>query len=221
MGQFDDTMIVFLSDNGASGEEIIRGDGHDKTAAPGSAKTFLSIGPGWATAADTPFRLHKSWVHEGGIASPMIVSWPRGIKSGEKLRTSPYHFIDILPTFVDLAGGSVADLQPVGPSLPGISLSGPIRNAQKVEHDFIYFNHSNNRALRKADWKIVAKGLDGPWELYDMRSDRCEQKNLAKDKPDLVKAMASQWQALDDLYAHQRETAAPSKAKRMPESKSA
>ena len=221
MGQFDDTMIVFLSDNGASGEEIIRGDGHDKTAAPGSAKTFLSIGPGWATAADTPFRLHKSWVHEGGIASPMIVSWPRGIKSGEKLRTSPYHFIDILPTFVDLAGGSVADFQPVGPSLPGISLSGPIRNAQKVEHDFIYFNHSNNRALRKADWKIVAKGLDGPWELYDMRSDRCEQKDLAKDKPDLVKAMASQWQALDDLYARQRETAAPSKAKRMPEFKSA
>src|SRR4051812_25450821 len=79
MNAYDDTVIVFLSDNGASGEEMIRGDGHDPSAPPGSAKSFLGIGPGWATAADAPFRLRKSWVHEGGIASPMVVHWPRGI----------------------------------------------------------------------------------------------------------------------------------------------
>jgi len=221
MGVYDDTVVIFLSDNGASGEEIIRGDGHDKTAPPGSAKSFLSIGPGWATAADTPFRLHKSWVHEGGIASPMVVSWPRGLKSRENMRTDPCHFIDILPTFVELAGGNVNAVQPAGPPLPGISLAEAIRSGQKTRRDFIYFNHSDNRALRKDDWKIVAKGVDGPWELYDMKHDRCEQKNLAEAKPELLKTMASEWKSMDDLYAKQRETSAPSKAKRMLESKPA
>ncbi len=221
MGVFDDTVVVFLSDNGASGEEIIRGDGHDRAAPPGSAKSFLSIGPAWATAADTPFRLHKSWVHEGGIASPMVVSWPNGVKSGGTLRTDPCHFIDVLPTFVDLAGGNVAALQPVGPSLPGISLSASIRSGRKTTRDFIYFNHSNNRALRKDDWKIVAKGLDGTWELYNMKTDRCEQKDLAVSKPELVETMATQWKSADALYENQRESSTPSKAKRMPESKAA
>ncbi len=221
MGVFEDTIIVFLSDNGASGEEIIRGDGNDREAAPGSAKSFLSIGPAWATAADTPFRLHKSWVYEGGIASPMVVSWPNGVKNGGTLRTDPCHFIDVLPTFVDLAGGDLKSLQPVGPPLPGVSLIGAIRGGQKTQRDCLYFNHSNNRALRKGDWKIVAKGLDGPWELYDMRIDRCEQKDLARSKPELVQTMAAQWRSLDDLYVQQRETSASSKAKRMPESKSA
>jgi arylsulfatase len=221
MGVFEDTVIVFLSDNGASGEEIIRGDGHDPTAPPGSAKSFLSIGPGWATAADTPFRLHKSWVHEGGIASPMVVSWPRGVKAGGTLRTDPCHFIDILPTFVDLAGGETNALRPSGPSLPGISLGAAIRTAQKTSRDSIYFNHSNNRALRKSDWKIVAKGLDGPWELYSMKFDRCEQKDLAQIKPEVVKEMATEWNSLDALYERERELAPPTPAKRMPESKPA
>lgn len=221
MGVFEDTVIVFLSDNGASGEEIVRGDGHDPSAPPGSAKTFLSIGPGWATAADTPFRLHKSWVHEGGIASPMVVSWPRGIKNGAALRIDPCHFIDLLPTFVEMAGGDANTLQPAGPPLPGVSLSGAIRNRQQTQRDFIYFNHNNNRALRKGDWKIVAKGREGPWELYDMKTDRCEQKDLAQEKPEQAKAMAAQWQSLDSLYVQQRESAAPSKAKRMADSKSA
>jgi arylsulfatase len=137
------------------------------------------------------------------------------------MRTDPCHFIDILPTFVELAGGNVNAVQPAGPPLPGISLGEAIRSGQRTKRDFIYFNHSNNRALRKDDWKIVAKGLDGPWELYDMKHDRCEQKNLADAKPELLKAMASEWTSQDDLYAKQRETSAPSKAKRMPESKSA
>ncbi len=107
MNVFDDTVIFFLSDNGASAEEIIRGDGHDRAAPSGSAKSFLSIGPGWATAADTPFRLHKSYVHEGGIASPMVVSWPNGIHHKKKLRTDPCHFIHLLPTVLELTGAEI------------------------------------------------------------------------------------------------------------------
>jgi arylsulfatase A-like enzyme len=215
MNVYEDTVIVFLSDNGASAEEMIRGDGHDPSAPPGSAKSFLSIGPGWASAADTPFRLHKSWVHEGGIASPMVVHWPRGIRNGGTLRTGPCHFIDILPTFVDLAGGK-PDLAPAGPPLPGISLGDAIRTARKAPREFLFFNHSNNRALRKGNWKIVAKTLDGPWELYDMSTDRSEQHNLAAARPEVLQSLATRWKQLDELYARQRESAPPSTAKRMP-----
>ena len=95
MDAFENTLIFFLSDNGASAEQMIRGDGHDRTAAPGSAKSFLCIGPGWSSAANTPFRLHKSWVHEGGITTPLIVHWPRGIPARGQLRHDPGHLIDL------------------------------------------------------------------------------------------------------------------------------
>jgi arylsulfatase len=87
---------------------VDRGDGHDKTAPPGSARTHLGLGPGWASCSNAPFRLHKSWVNEGGIASPLIVHWPDGIKDAGRLRHDPCHFVDVLPTVVDLAGGSTA-----------------------------------------------------------------------------------------------------------------
>ena len=216
MDIFDDTVVIFLSDNGASAEEIIRGDGHDPSAPPGSAKTFLSIGPGWATAADTPFRLHKSWVHEGGISSPMVVSWPSGIQKGGQLRTDPCHFVDILPTMVDLAGGDQKSLAPDGPPLSGKSLAPAIRNATPIRRDSIYFNHSNNRALRDTDWKLVAKGAEGLWELYDMRTDRSESNNLGATQPERVRVMAAEWKEKDDLWTHQREAAPATTKHRMP-----
>ena len=95
MNQLDNTVILFLSDNGASAEQIIRGDGHDASAAPGSGASYLCLGPGWASASNTPFRLHKSYVHEGGIASPLIVHWPAGIREKGALRHDPCHFIDV------------------------------------------------------------------------------------------------------------------------------
>jgi arylsulfatase A-like enzyme len=214
MNMFDDTVVIFLSDNGASAEEIIRGDGHDPSAPPGSAKTFLSIGPGWATAADTPFRLHKSWVHEGGIASPMVVSWPNGVQKGGQLRTSPCHFINILPTIVELAGGNPNGLAPNFPGHPGKSLVPAIRNATPVDRGSIYFNHNKNRALRNSDWKLVAKGAEGPWELYDMRTDRCESRDLIASQPERGHAMAAEWKQQDELWARQRD-AAPATTKRM------
>ncbi|UCF14851.1 MAG: sulfatase-like hydrolase/transferase, partial [Phycisphaerales bacterium] len=95
MGAFEDTLIFFVSDNGASAEQIIRGDMHDKSAAPGSARSYLCLGPGWSTASNSPFRLHKSWVHEGGVSSPLIIHWPAGIAARGELRHDPCHFIDI------------------------------------------------------------------------------------------------------------------------------
>src|SRR6187402_13840 len=215
MNVFDDTVIVFLSDNGASAEEIIRGDGHDPSAPPGSAKSFLSIGPGWATAADTPFRLHKSYVHEGGIASPMVVSWPNGIRHEKKLRTDPCHFIDLLPTVLELARAE-APHPSNQENLPGKSLAAAIKTAAPSPRESLYFNHSNNRALRMADWKIVAKGADGPWELYDLGTDRCEAKDLAKVHPEKVQTMAATWKDQDERWQLQREAAPATKKRMMP-----
>ena len=104
MNAFENTLIFFLSDNGASAEIMVRDDGHDPEAAPGSAATHLCLGPGWSTVANTPFRRHKTWVHEGGIATPLIVHWPRGIAARGELRHDPGHVIDLVPTILEVAG---------------------------------------------------------------------------------------------------------------------
>jgi len=100
MDQFDNTLIFFLSDNGASAELMIRDDGHDPNADPGSADTHLCLGPGWSTVGNTPFRKHKTWVHEGGISTPLIAHWPAGIGQGGQLRHNSGHIIDIVPTIL-------------------------------------------------------------------------------------------------------------------------
>jgi arylsulfatase len=104
MGVVDDTLVLFASDNGASAEIMVRGEGHDPLAPPGSRKTFVCLGPGWSSCANTPFRRHKTWVHEGGIATPWIVHWPRGVSAKGELRTQPVHVIDVVPTVLELAG---------------------------------------------------------------------------------------------------------------------
>ena len=106
MDAYKNTLIFFASDNGASAEQYIVGDLHDKNVPLGSAKSFVCLGPGWSTAANTPFKLHKHWTHEGGIASPLVVRWPDGIKARGELRTDVSHFIDIAPTILELAGGT-------------------------------------------------------------------------------------------------------------------
>ncbi|MEO7650695.1 MAG: arylsulfatase, partial [Bryobacteraceae bacterium] len=184
MDAFRDTLILFLSDNGASAEQLIRADGHDPAAAPGSGRSHLCLGPGWSSNSNAPFRLHKSWVHEGGIASPLIAHWPAGIRDHGKLRHNPCHFVDLVPTLVDLAGGNANSLAPAGaPPLAGRSITPAFAKDGTVPREFLYFNHSNNRAIRVGDTKAVAIGKDGPWELYDLKTDRAEQKNLAPSQP--------------------------------------
>ena len=167
---------------------MVRGDGHDPTAAPGSGATFLSIGPGWSSLANTPFRRHKTWVHEGGISTPLIVQWPKGIAARGELRHTPGHLIDLVPTILEVAGGKKPEQwngKPVPPA-PGHSLVPLFAKDGTITHDSIWWLHEGNRALRMGDWKIVAAGKNSPWELYDLSSDRAESKNLAKDKPEKV-----------------------------------
>ena len=102
MQAFDNTLIFFASDNGASAEIMVRNGGHDPLAAAGSAASYLCLGPGFSSACNTPFRRHKTWVHEGGISTPLIAHWPAGIPSRGELRTTPSHVIDIVPTILDV-----------------------------------------------------------------------------------------------------------------------
>jgi len=212
MRAFDDTVVIFLSDNGASSEQLIRGDGHNASAPPGSARTHLCLGPGWSSCSNTPFRLHKSWVNEGGIASPLIAHWPKGIRERGKLRHDPCHFIDVLPTLVDLAGGKPAS--PSGPPLEGRSIAPAFKKDGSIQREFLYFNHNHNRAIRAGDWKLIATGDSGPWELYDLAADRREQKDLAGARPEQARQLAAQWKEHDDKFTRVRENS-PATTKRL------
>ena len=196
IGAWENTAIFFVSDNGASAELTIRGDGHDRAAPPGSAKTFLCLGPGWASAANTPLRLHKSYVHEGGISTPLIVHWPRGISARGQWRRDPGHLVDLAPTIVELAGGRWplnCGGRPV-PAPPGKSLVPVLAKNGSVTHDYLWWYHESNRAIRVGDWKLVSVGTS-PWELYDLGADRCEDHDLAARYPEKVKRLAAEWSA--------------------------
>ncbi len=195
MKALDNTIILFLSDNGASAEQIIRGDGHDPSAPIGSAKSFLGIGPGWSSVANTPLRLHKSWAHEGGISTPLIVHWPDGIKAHGQLRMNPGHVIDLAPTLLELAGGKKPanwNGQPIPPS-PGLSLVPVLKKDGTVTHEYLWWYHSGNRAIRMGDWKLVSKGEARPWELYNLARDRTETTDLATKFPEKARELEQAW----------------------------
>jgi arylsulfatase A-like enzyme len=196
MGALDNTVIFFLSDNGASAEIMVRGDGHDSSAPAGSADTFLCLGPGWSSAANTPFRRHKSWVHEGGIATPLVVHWPAGISGKGELRHAVGHVIDLAPTIRQLAGGALGtgDDKTEPPPAPGRDMSPTFDRDVNVERDFLWWLHNGNRAIRVEDWKLVAD-RDGPWELYDLQRDRAENHDMASDEPERVQELKQLWQS--------------------------
>lgn len=201
MEAWDNTVIFFLSDNGTDATLMVRGDGHDRSAAPGSAGSFLCLGPGWSSAGNTPFRRHKVWTHEGGISTPLIVHWPKGIAAHGELRHDVGHVIDIVPTLLELAGARL-ELATGVPPLPGRSLVPAFAKDGSVTRDNVFFNHEGNHALRIGDYKLVSAREDrSVWELYDLAGDRCEQHNLAALQPDRVRKMAERWQQLQDEFA--------------------
>lgn len=208
MGALDDTLIVFLSDNGASAEIMVRDDGHDPQAPAGSAASHLCLGPGWSTVANTPFRRHKTWVHEGGISTPLIVRWPKGIAARGELRRDPGHLIDLVPTILEVTGAqrfTTWEGQPVPPP-PGTSLVPAFARDGAVRHEDLWWEHEGNRALSVGDRKLVAAGKDGPWELYDLAADRTETHDLAREQPETVRAMAARWERRrDEFYALARQ----------------
>jgi arylsulfatase len=195
MGVYDNTLVCFASDNGASAEIMVRDGGHDPQAAPGSAASYLCLGPGFSSLSNAPFRRHKTWVHEGGISTPLVVHWPTGIDARGELRHTPAHMIDIVPTILELVGTekpSQWDGRPIPPA-PGHSLVPALAEDVVIQRESLWWLHEGNRAIRVGDWKLVAARGDA-WELYDLSNDRAESHNLAAEYPEKVAELAALWQ---------------------------
>lgn len=216
--QLENTLILFLSDNGACAEEIteiaaeklVKGriarshtrDGtrvhilNDPKVMPGAEETYQSYGRSWANLSNTPFREFKHWVHEGGIATPLIVHWPEKVKNKGEIRHQMGQLPDIMATCLDVAGAEYPEVfndNEITP-LEGNSLT-PIFDNGSNEKETLYFEHEGNRAVRAKNWKLVTK-YPNPWELYRIKDDGTEINNLVKNEPETVeelKALYEKW----------------------------
>ncbi|MBA3675609.1 MAG: sulfatase-like hydrolase/transferase [Chitinophagaceae bacterium] len=195
---FDNTLIIFISDNGGCAENISR---EDKTiTALGTGNSYESYRINWANASNTPFKMYKHWVHEGGISAPCVISWPNMIANKGTVVNTPAHLIDLMPTFINLAGATYPQTfngHNISP-LAGKSLLGIIKGEKNTPQRPIFWEHEANRAVRLGNWKLVSKGTKtkpytGPWELYDIAADRSETNNLAKSQPGKVKELEAMW----------------------------
>jgi len=197
MDQFKNTLVLFLSDNGASAEIMVRGDGHDPEAPMGSWASHLCLGPGWSTTSNTPFRYHKTWTHEGGIATPLVVHWPDGIKAQGELRHQVGHVIDVWPTILDVAG---IEASSDGPPRQGISLVGAFDKPTQQRRT-LWWSHEGNRALREGRWKVSLAARSGEWELYDLKVDRAETNDRSDSRPEKLESLKKKWHDMNERHA--------------------
>ena len=193
-GMLDDTLILFLSDNGGNAEGGPRGITQGDEI--GSANSHVFLGMSWATLNNTPFRRYKHFTHEGGISSPLIAHWPKGIPAGRhgKLEPQPAHLIDVMATAVDLSGATYPAAFGGHRILPmeGISLRLAFAGAPLHRVKPLFWEHEGNRAVRSGPWKAVMK-LRGEWELYNIEEDRTEQHDLIGVNKAVAGLLIRQW----------------------------
>jgi len=212
--QLDNTLILFLSDNGGcaetlskeaawvrrfgpetthDGKEVVFGNSTGRM--PGPPDTYQSYGVNWANLSNTPFRLYKHYVHEGGIATPLIVHWPDHIRQPGSLYREPGHIIDIMPTLAQVAGAEYPDSLNNRDILPpeGTSLLPALQGKVIEREEPLFWEHETNKAIRQGKWKLVAK-WNGDWELYNLKTDRTERNNLADQYPERVRQMEQMWE---------------------------
>ena len=246
-GVYDNTLILFVSDNGCSGEmgvfgthfeggkydyadgEFRRGEftrrgvreegawSHkDRLGGVGYKKAnykewkkfsgwATSQGQGWASYSNSPFRKFKKFAHEGGIASPLIVHWPKGFSAKGKIASQPYfHFVDIMPTLLDVAEADYPANYGGRSRLPleGVSMLPYLQQPErKMEQRPIFWQHETHAAVRSGPWKLVTdndRSVPIAWELYNVTDDRSETNDVAKDHPEVVAKMAAQWNRFAD-----------------------
>jgi arylsulfatase len=213
----DDTLAIFLSDNGASDETLPKIDdqcfrrrtdifrattrdgrpvrlGNDPDVDPGPEDSYASYGRCWANLSNTPFRLYKRYTHQGGIAGPLIASWPAGGVAGGVIVQQPFALEDVLPTVLEATGARHPAPVPGRDPLPlqGRSML-PAWRGEPVEDRPLFFEHTGNGAVRSGRWKLVREHSQ-PWELYDMTADRSETTDLAGEHPDVVAELSAAWQ---------------------------
>lgn len=156
----------------------------------------VSDGRNWANVSNTPFRQYKTDNHEGGIASPLIAHWPKGIKSANQLRHQPAHLIDIMPTVIELSGAKYPTshakhrIQP----MEGLSLVPGFQSDRNLDRVLLW-EHYGKAAIRKEQYKLVRLGREKPWELYEIDHDRSELHNLAGEQPERVSELQKLWES--------------------------
>lgn len=191
IGEFENTLILFLVDNGSSHERPGRSV-KSLNAEWGTVGSFEAIGPGWANATNSPLRKWKVQGLEGGICTPMVAHWPAGIKlPSDAIYREPVHLIDFVPTFMDLAGEKAVYPKKI-PAVDGISLVPTFLGQSLKRADPLFFQYGSWQSVRDGSWKLVQRGKD-PWQLYDLSSDRTETHNLATKETDRVITMKAQW----------------------------
>jgi arylsulfatase A-like enzyme len=204
-GELDDTLVMFLSDNGACAEwdpfgfDVSSSPNNvlhvgDDLARMGSRGTYHSVGSGWANASNTPWRMYKHYSHEGGISTPCIAHWPAGFRRRNAIESVPAHLIDLMPTIVQASGAAYPeriDTRQI-PPMAGASLMPALRGERMPERT-LFFEHEGTRAVREGRYKLTAL-RGGSWKLYDMQRDRTEQEDLSGKQPRLVEALAKQWE---------------------------
>ncbi len=191
-GQYENTLIFFLSDNGGSAEQVSKAD--KAIDVLGTNQSFESYRREWANVSNAPFRMYKYFIHEGGIATPLIVHWPAHVAPRKEPVREPGHVMDIMATCLGAArvqyptqykGYSITPLE-------GRSLLSALKGG-RIGHDALFWEHSSNRAVRHGKWKLVLQRSVGEWELYDMEADRTEVHDLASQYPRRAAKMASMW----------------------------
>ena len=191
-GEFQTEMVPRFT---RDGKPVLVGRGLE----PGGEDTYLGYGKPWANASNTPFRTYKHWVHEGGIATPLIVHWPKGIKAKNEFRNQPGHLIDIMATCIDVAGATYPETFNNNPIIPmeGVSLVPTFEN-RDLEHRALFWEHEGNKAVRLDHYKLVSmysKEAEYNWELYDLESDRSETVNLISTMPGKAQELEALWKA--------------------------
>ncbi|MCB1203848.1 MAG: arylsulfatase [Verrucomicrobiae bacterium] len=198
LGQAEDTLILFLSDNGAESSGGLGGFDRSLPDAPlGTGRSYASFGLGWANASNTPFRKFKGHDHEGGIITPLIAHWPSGISARGELRHQVGHVIDLMPTLVEI-GSATYPTEYKGQSvqpLEGRSLVPALTGPDSPQDRTLFWAFWPDSAVRSGNWKLVRSGARSPWELYDLSSDIDEEHDLAAEHPDRVKTLSSEWGA--------------------------
>lgn len=193
--ELDNTLILFLSDNGGNAETGVRG--RHQGDQPGDPHSNVFIGQCWAHLNNTPFRRYKHHNHEGGVATPLIAHWPAAIKPREGWIDTPTHVIDLMATCIDLADGTYPK-EHAGKAIQpceGQSLRPLLTGEGRFESRDLFWEHEGNAAIRRGDRKLVRAGQKGDWELYDLAADRTEQHDLAASLPGEVETMAAAWRA--------------------------